>query len=229
MKILKYLFTICLMVMCITNISYADKTKNIEPGLYELKNDVYHEQEIGQNMARTYLDENMKLEVLEDGKYNYTIGFSGTEYMDNHRIIVDGTSQDIEIVEENKDDFTIKIKFNVDSLDSKIKTKIYVDAMERDVEFDIIPDFESLNIIEKYEVKEAEEIKLEEIENSDREYSKQEDSDQEKTEASKEIKETDEKVSASSINKTPAIIVALVVVVTGIVLFIRKINAKKNK
>ena len=46
MKILKYLFTICLMVMCITNISYADKTKNIEPGLYELKNDVYHEQEI---------------------------------------------------------------------------------------------------------------------------------------------------------------------------------------
>ena len=150
MKFLKHLFVICLTVMSLTNFSFADEKEDLTPGLYELKNDVYHEQEIGQNMARTYLNETMELEILQKGDYSYTIEFSGVEYMKDHRILVDDKETDIDIVEET--DSNIKIKFDLDSLDSKIKTQIYVDAMERDVEFDIIPDFETVKLIEKYEV-----------------------------------------------------------------------------
>lgn len=201
MKFLKHLFVICLTVMSLTNFSFADKKEDLTPGLYELKNDVYHEQEIGQNMARTYLNETMELEILQKGDYSYTIEFSGVEYMKDHRILVDDKETDIDIVEET--DSNIKIKFDLDSLDSKIKTQIYVDAMERDVEFDIIPDFETVKLIEKYEVAdETEEVEAVRDENSD---------------DVSELKS--EKVSLYSKYKIPVVAVILlgVIAVTGFV------------
>ena len=183
------------------NFSFADEKEDLTPGLYELKNDVYHEQEIGQNMARTYLNETMELEILQKGDYSYTIEFSGVEYMKDHRILVDDKETDIDIVEET--DSNIKIKFDLDSLDSKIKTQIYVDAMERDVEFDIIPDFETVKLIEKYEVAdETEEVEAVRDENSD---------------DVSELKS--EKVSLYSKYKIPVVAVILlgVIAVTGFV------------
>ena len=201
MKFLKHLFVICLTVMSLTNFSFADEKEDLTPGLYELKNDVYHEQEIGQNMARTYLNETMELEILQKGDYSYTIEFSGVEYMKDHRILVDNKETNIDIVEET--DSTIKIKFDADSLDSKIKTQIYVDAMERDVEFDIIPDFETVKLIEKYEVAdETEEVEAVRDEISD---------------DVSELKS--EKVSLYSKYKIPVVAVILlgVIAVTGFV------------
>ena len=201
MKFLKHLFVICLTVMSLTNFSFADEKEDLTPGLYELKNDVYHEQEIGQNMARTYLNETMELEILQKGDYSYTIEFSGVEYMKDHRILVDDKETDIDIVEET--DSNIKIKFDLDSLDSKIKTQIYVDAMERDVEFDIIPDFETVKLIEKYEVAdETEEVEAVRDEISD---------------DVSELKS--EKVSLYSKYKIPVVAVILrgVIAVTGFV------------
>ena len=201
MKFLKHLFVICLTVMSLINFSFADEKEDLTPGLYELKNDVYHEQEIGQNMARTYLNETMELEILQKGDYSYTIEFSGVEYMKDHRILVDDKETDIDIVEET--DSNIKIKFDLDSLDSKIKTQIYVDAMERDVEFDIIPDFETVKLIEKYEVAdETEEVEAVRDEISD---------------DVSELKS--EKVSLYSKYKIPVVAVILlgVIAVTGFV------------
>ena len=201
MKNLKHLFVICLTIMSLTNFSFAGEKEDLVPGLYELKNDVYHEQEIGQNMARTYWNETMQLEILQKGDYSYTIEFSGVEYMKDHRILVDNKETNIDIVEET--DSTIKIKFDADSLDSKIKTQIYVDAMERDVEFDIIPDFETLELIEEYEV--TEEI--------------------EEVEAVRDEKDTDENTSTQneaslySKYKVPVVVVVLlgIIAVTGVV------------
>ena len=205
MKILKHLFTICLTILCLTNVAFAAGNEDIEPGLYNIQNDVYHEQEIGMTMARTYLDETMQLEVVGDGTYNYIIGFSGTEYMNNHRFTVDGKPvKNVETVEEGAS--TVKLKFNVDSLDSKIQTQIYVDAMGRDVEFDIIPNFDTLELVEKYEV---EEVKATNTENEES------NNDAEKT-------QDEAKESKSS---TPVIIagaVAVVAVVAGIVVFNKK-------
>ena len=201
MKFLKHLFVICLAIMSLTNFSFAGEKEDLVPGLYELKNDVYHEQEIGQNMARTYLNKTMELEILQKGDYSYTIEFSGVEYMKDHRILVDDKETDIDIVEET--DSNIKIKFDLDSLDSKIKTQIYVDAMERDVEFDIIPDFETVKLIEKYEVAdETEEVEAVRDEISD---------------DVSELKS--EKVSLYSKYKIPVVAVILlgVIAVTGFV------------
>ena len=209
MKILKHLFTICLTILCLTNVAFAAGNEDIEPGLYNIQNDVYHEQEIEMTMARTYLDETMQLEVVGDGTYNYIIGFSGTEYMNNHRFTVDGKPvENVETVEEGAS--TVKLKFNVDSLDSKIQTQIYVDAMGRDVEFDIIPNFDTLELVEKYEVEEEEE----EVEATNTE-NKESNNDAEKT-------QDKAKESKSS---TPLIIagaVAVVAVVAGIVVFNKK-------
>ena len=129
--------------------------------------------------------------------------------MNNHRFTVDGKPvENVETVEEGAS--TVKLKFNVDSLDSKIQTQIYVDAMGRDVEFDIIPNFDTLELVEKYEVEEEEE----EVEATNTE-NEESNNDAEKT-------QDEAKESKSS---TPVIIagaVAVVAVVAGIVVFNKK-------
>ena len=150
MKKLKHLFTILLTIFCITNVSYA---ASLDYGLYNVKNDVYHEQEIGMNMARTYLNQTMRVDAKTNGTYYYTVEFSGTEYMNKHRILVNG-SQVSTTKKSNSSNGTIKLTFKVKSLSSKIKARIYVDAMGRDVEFQIIPDFSTAKCVQKYSKKE---------------------------------------------------------------------------
>lgn len=150
MKKLKHLFTILLTIFCITNVSYA---ASLDYGLYNVKNDVYHEQELGMNMARTYLNQTMRVDAKTNGTYYYTVEFSGTEYMNKHRILVNG-SQVSTTKKSNSSNGTIKLTFKVKSLSSKIKARIYVDAMGRDVEFQIIPDFSTAKCVQKYSKKE---------------------------------------------------------------------------
>lgn len=151
MKKLKHLFTILLTILCITNVSYA---ASLDYGLYNVKNDVYHEQEIGMNMARTYLNQTMRVDAKTDGTYYYTVEFSGTEYMNKHRILVNG-SQVSTTKKSNSSKGTVKLTFKVKKLSSKIKAKLYVDAMGRDVEFQIIPDFSTAQCVQKYSKKET--------------------------------------------------------------------------
>lgn len=129
--------------------------ENLENGIYEVKNDVYHDSDIGMSMARSYLNETMQLKVLGD-KTEYTIGFSGTEYMENFRILVDGNEGNAEVVEENKENKTIKLKVKVPNKDSELQAKIYVGPMERDVQFKVIPKFDTLTLVEKLEAPKVE-------------------------------------------------------------------------
>ena len=67
MKKIKSLFLITMfsLIMSVqTIVASAAQLSELESGIYEIKNDVYHEQEIGMNMARTYLDENVILEKV---------------------------------------------------------------------------------------------------------------------------------------------------------------------
>ncbi|MDZ4994147.1 iron transporter [Clostridium perfringens] len=129
--------------------------ENLENGIYEVKNDVYHDSDIGMSMARSYLNETMQLKVLGD-ETEYTIGFSGTEYMENFRILVDGNDGAAEVVEENKENGTIKLKVKVPNKDSELEAKIYVGPMERDVQFKVIPKFDTLTLVEKLEAPKVE-------------------------------------------------------------------------
>lgn len=203
MKKLKHLFTILLTIFCITNVSYA---ASLDYGLYNVKNDVYHEQELGMNMARTYLNQTMRVDAKTDGTYYYTVEFSGTEYMNKHRILVNG-SQVSTTKKSNSSNGTIKLTFKVKSLSSKIKARIYVDAMGRDVEFQIIPDFSTAKCVQKYSKKETTKTdKTDKTNKSDKKEntksdSKKEDSKKESTKSDSDKTKETEKVDTAKDSK----------------------------
>ena len=154
-----------------TKNTYATES-NIASGIYEVENDVYHESETGMAMSRTYLLPSMSVEVTKD-HIIYTIGFSGSDYMENYRMKVNGGEVPVELVEENNEDGTVKLKVEVDKVDADMDALIYVGPMERDVEFKVIPRMETLTLIEAIEeveempaedevVNENEEVQIEE-------------------------------------------------------------------
>ena len=132
---------------------------DIASGIYEVENEVYHESETGMAMSRSYLLPTMEVEVTKDGIV-YTIGFSGSDYMENYRMLVNGEDTDIEIVDEVTEEGVVKLKVVVDKVDADMDALIYVAPMGRDVQFRVIPKMETLTLIEAIE--EAEEV-IEEV------------------------------------------------------------------
>lgn len=129
---------------------FAAELSEFESGIYDIKNEVYHESELGMQMSRTYLDENMVLEKKE-GKWYYTVKFNGTNYMENYRILLDGKLVETEVVSENDEEHYIELKFETTSIIPKIKAQIYVDPMGRDVEFEINPQEDTLTLVKAIE------------------------------------------------------------------------------
>lgn len=140
---------------------YATENE-ITSGIYQVENDVYHESEIGMSMSRTYLLPTMNVEVTRE-HIIYTVGFAGSEFMENYRMKVNGQEAPVEIVEENSEDGTVKLKVAVDKVDADMEAMIYVGPMERDVEFKVIPKMETLTLLEAIEEKEdlKEEVNVE--------------------------------------------------------------------
>ena len=218
MKKIKSLFLITMfsLIMSVqTIVASAAQLSELESGIYEIKNDVYHEQEIGMNMARTYLDENMILEKSE-GKWYYTIKFSGTDYMNNHRICLNGKEVKAEVVSEDESKHTIELKFETDTITPDLSTKIYVDAMERDVEFDVIPKEDTLTLVKAIE-EPVEKVESETTSKEDTEDNKQ--SEESKNE---DVKEDSSEQKTS--NKTIFIGIGSVIVIAIIALVVRKIK-----
>ena len=121
---------------------------DIKSGIYEVENDVYHESETGMAMSRTYLLPTMTVEVTKD-HIIYTVGFSGSNYMENYRMKPNGEDAVVEIVEENSEDGIVKLNIEVDKVDADMDALIYVGPMERDVQFKVIPKMETLTLIEE--------------------------------------------------------------------------------
>ena len=143
--------------------AYATNSE-IASGIYEVQNDVYHESETGMAMSRTYLLPTMNVEVTKD-HIIYTIGFSGSDYMENYRMKVNNQEVPVEIVEENAEEGIVKLNVEVDKVDADMAASIYVGPMGRDVEFKVIPKMETLTLIEAIE--EVEETLSEEINSND--------------------------------------------------------------
>lgn len=141
---------------------YATES-NIASGIYEVENDVYHESETGMAMSRSYLLPSMSVEVTKE-HIIYTIGFSGSDYMENYRMKVNGEEVPVEIVEENNEEGIVKLKVEVDKVDADMDALIYVGPMERDVEFKVIPKMETLTLVEAIE--EVEDVAAEEEEST---------------------------------------------------------------
>ena len=139
--------------------AYATES-NIASGIYEVENEVYHESETGMAMSRTYLLPSMSVEVTKE-HIIYTIGFSGSDYMENYRMIVNGEEVPVEILEENTQEGIVKLKVQVDKVDADMDAIIYVGPMERDVQFKVIPKMDTLTLVEAIE-DEVEDIVTEE-------------------------------------------------------------------
>jgi len=133
---------------------------DVESGIYNVQNDVSHESEIGMSMSRTYLDPNMKIKV-KDGKAYYTIKFKGANYMKDHKIFVNGSSVNYDVVSKDSVNHTLELGFSANSIEPNIKASMYVEAMGRDVEFGIITKTSTLSLIEKIEEPKKEEVKTE--------------------------------------------------------------------
>ena len=144
------IFLLSFIVIGTSNIMDVKADENISSGIYQVSNSVYHENEIGMSMARSYLDEIMTVKITKD-QVVYTIGFSGTDYMENYRVKINGVEVPIQIVEENPEAATIKLQVTTDSINNDLKACIYVGPMGRDVEFGIIPNFETMSLIETIE------------------------------------------------------------------------------
>ena len=184
------------------NVVFASEVNNISSGIYELENDVYHESETGMAMSRSYLQPKMTVEVRSESII-YTIAFSGSEYMENYRIKLNGEEVPVEILDENSEDGTVKLKVEVDKVDADMKALIYVGPMERDVEFSVIPKMDTLTLIE--------EIKEEVVTNSAVEETNEVDAT---TSASKDVMK---KVISMS-----AVGLGLVVIVIGTFVIVKK-------
>ena len=71
------------------NTTTTEETKVTKGKLYSIQNSVTHESETGRTMARKYLNSTSKVEEI-DGKYYVTLTFTGSEFMQNHEIYVNG-------------------------------------------------------------------------------------------------------------------------------------------
>ena len=151
-KIFK-MMVLSIVIMGNINVYTALAEENIASGIYEVANDVYHDTEIGMSMARSYLNDTMTVKITKD-EVLYTIGFSGTDYMENYRVKVN----DVEVPVERVDgDGIVTLKVSATSLSDELKACIYVGPMGRDVEFGIIPKLETMSLIESIEEESTEE------------------------------------------------------------------------
>lgn len=152
---IKILIMIMLSIVVIGNINiytvFAEE--KIASGIYEVSNEVYHDTEIGMSMARSYLKDTMTMKITKN-EVLYTIGFTGTDYMENYRVKVN----DVEVPVERVDgDGIVTLKVSATSLSDELKACIYVGPMGRDVEFGIIPKLETMSLIESIEEESTEE------------------------------------------------------------------------
>ena len=152
---IKILIMIMLSIVVIGNINiytvFAEE--KIASGIYEVSNEVYHDTEIGMSMARSYLKDTMTMKITKN-EVLYTIGFTGTDYMENYRMKVN----DVEVPVERVDgDGIVTLKVSATSLSDELKACIYVGPMGRDVEFGIIPKLETMSLIESIEEESTEE------------------------------------------------------------------------
>ena len=105
-------------------------------------NNVYHDSETGQAMARQYLKSTSKIEEVNGEKY-VTLTFTGSEFMKNHAIYVNGSKVSHTVTAKSGD--SISLRFKVSDFSDTIKVGMYVIPMSRDIEFTVKLDTTNIN------------------------------------------------------------------------------------
>lgn len=117
--------------------------------VYNVQNSVTHHNATGVAMARKYLNSNTEVKEI-NGKYYVTLTFTGTEFMQNHEIYVNGSKVSHSIVSSTGD--SVSIKFTIASLNDAISVKTYVVPMARDVEFGVELLLDTMTLVNEYTI-----------------------------------------------------------------------------
>ena len=117
--------------------------------VYNVQNNVTHHNATGEEMARKYLNSNTEVKEI-NGKYYVTLTFTGTEFMQNHEIYVNGSKVSHSIVSSTGD--SVSIKFTIASLNDAISVKTYVVPMARDVEFGVELLLDTMTLVNEYTI-----------------------------------------------------------------------------
>ena len=117
--------------------------------VYNVQNNVTHHNATGVAMARKYLNSNTEVKEI-NGKYYVTLTFTGTEFMQNHEIYVNGSKVSHSIVSRTGD--SVSIKFTIASLNDAISVKTYVVPMARDVEFGVELLLDTMTLVNEYTI-----------------------------------------------------------------------------
>ena len=117
--------------------------------LYTIKNTVDHESQIGKDMARKYLNSTSKVEEIDGQKY-VTLTFTGSDFMKNHVIYVNGSKVSHTVTAKSGD--SISLRFKVSSLSDTIKVGMYVVPMSRVIQFTVKLLEDTLTFVKDYEV-----------------------------------------------------------------------------
>ena len=117
--------------------------------VYNVQNNITHNNATGVAMARKYLNSNTEVKEI-NGKYYVTLTFTGTEFMQNHEIYVNGSKVSHSIVSSTGD--SVSIKFTIASLNDAISVKTYVVPMARDVEFGVELLLDTMTLVNEYTI-----------------------------------------------------------------------------
>lgn len=123
--------------------------KTVTVKVYNVQNNVTHHNATGVAMARKYLNSNTEVKEI-NGKYYVTLTFTGTEFMQNHEIYVNGSKVSHSIVSSTGD--SVSIKFTIASLNDAISVKTYVVPMARDVEFGVELLLDTMTLVNEYTI-----------------------------------------------------------------------------
>lgn len=119
--------------------------------LYTIKNTVSHSSQTGKEMARKYLNSTSKVEII-DGQTYVTLTFTGSSFMKNHAIYVNGSKVSHTVVAKSGD--SISLRFKVSDLSDSIKVGLYVIPMSRNIEFGVTLLEDTLTFVKDFDLNE---------------------------------------------------------------------------
>lgn len=104
---------------------------------YKVNNEIVTDSAIGYQAARGAINKVSYFEIENDTKNYITLGFNQTDIMDNIRLQINGNKVDYEIVNQDKSNKTMEIRFPVPSISTEVTVTTTITAMGRDTTFGV--------------------------------------------------------------------------------------------
>ena len=114
---------------------------------YTIKNEVLYDNEVGYNMVRQYLNENTKIEKIDDKMYA-TLTFTGVDLMKDHKVYVNGKLVNHTVVSKTSD--SISIRFEISDINDDIQVQLFVVPMNKTVKFGVELLEDTLKFVKEY-------------------------------------------------------------------------------